>query len=388
MSIGVTLEGERGPDTLSGGAGNDSIYGRSSEDNYSATDEANVLNGNGGDDLIYSSDGDDSLSGGAGNDTLDGGDGNDTLDGGIGDDVLHIDTDDSVIGGVGTDTVIVERGTFGLPGVDLDLAVTSIEIAVGGVGHDTFNGGGVGLTDLIMDGGNGNDLLIGGGGNDVLTGGKGDDTLDGGAGADTLYVDADDLAITDGVYGGAGPDIDMVVVQDPDPVTIDAAKFVEIDAEWVVGGDANAGDIIDASLKTGPVTLQGADGKDSLTGSSFDDVLDGGQGNDLLDGGDGNDLLFGGAGADTLIGGNGDDQFVLEIGMEHDTIVGFTQTEDQIDVSDFNPNWTDFQLEFASDGAGGTQIDMSLFGGDPGDVITIQGIDPIALVQTDFVGTA
>jgi hypothetical protein len=30
---------------------------------------------------------------------------------------------------------------------------------------------------------------------------------------------------------------------------------------------------------------------------------------------------------------------------------------------------------------------MSLFGGDPGDVITIEGVAPGVLAQADFVGT-
>jgi Ca2+-binding RTX toxin-like protein len=158
-----------------------------------------------------------------------------------------------------------------------------------------------------------------------------------------------------------------------------------MNAEWVVGGGGS--DTIDATSTAAPVTLQGGDGNDSLTGGLSDDVLDGGQGNDMLTGDNGNDSLYGGAGADVLFGGNDDDVFVLERGMENDTIVDFHQGEDQIDVSDFNPNWGDFQLAFAPDGGGGTQIDMSLFGGDPGDVITIEGVAPGVLAQADFVGT-
>jgi Ca2+-binding RTX toxin-like protein len=158
-----------------------------------------------------------------------------------------------------------------------------------------------------------------------------------------------------------------------------------MNAEWVVGGGGS--DIIDATSTAAPVTLQGGDGNDSLTGGLSDDVLDGGQGNDMLYGGMGADSLYGGQGDDQLTGGADNDVFVLERGMENDTIVDFHQGEDQIDVSDFNPNWGAFSDQFVDTG-GGTQIDMSLFGGDPGDVITIEGVAPIALLQTDFVGTA
>jgi Ca2+-binding RTX toxin-like protein len=382
----VVLQGGRGQDTLIGGAGADSIYGRAIGLGL-ATDENNLIYGNDGDDWIESSRGDDTLYGGEGADTLKGGGGDDFLDGGNGNDVLYFDADDTnVLGGGGTDTVIVEGWLTGYPGVVLDLWATSIEIATGAGGDDSFNGAGYdALTDLIMDGGSGADTLIGGDGDDVLTGGGGVDVLIGGSGADTLYVDKNDIA-NNGVDAGAGADVDKVVFVAQsgfDGANINAAT---IDAEWVVGGIG--GDSIDASSKAAPVTLQGGDGNDSLTGGLSDDVLDGGQGNDTLTGDSGNDSLYGGAGADVLFGGNDDDLFVLERGMQSDTIVDFHQGEDQIDVSDFNPNWGDFQLAFTPDGGGGTQIDMSLFGGDPGDVITIEGVAPVALLQTDFVGTA
>jgi len=383
----VVLQGGWGQDTLIGGAGADSIYGRYEGDGGPYIDGNNVLYGNGGDDLIYSSKGDDALFGGEGADTLRGGGGVDSLEGGDGDDFLYIDADDSIVlGGAGIDTVKVDDFSAG---VDVNMSNQSVERAIGGGGDDTFDGSGYdALTDLIMEGGSGNDMLIGGAGDDMLIGvntvsgsGDGTDVLIGGSGADTLYVDKNDID-NDGVNAGAGADIDKVIVEETyKSVTIDVDS---IDAEWVVGGGGN--DTIDATDKAAPVTLQGGDGKDLLTGGSQGDVLDGGQGSDTLIGGSGSDELYGGAGNDTLVGGDDADLFVMTAGMESETIVDFTQTEDVIDVEELQVNWNDLQLEFQPYGADGTQIDVSSFTGNTGDIITIEGVAPGDLGVGDFAG--
>lgn len=68
------------------------------------------------------------------------------------------------------------------------------------VGNDTVNGGN---GNDIIDGGPGNDILNGDAGDDTLYGGDGNDTLDGGTGNDTLYGGKGD----DRLYGGDGDDI-------------------------------------------------------------------------------------------------------------------------------------------------------------------------------------
>ena len=65
-----------------------------------------------------------------------GGAGADRLFGGAGDDTLYIDASDTVVdGGEGSDSVYVQ----GAAGVTLDLAVSAIERAIGGVGADKFD---------------------------------------------------------------------------------------------------------------------------------------------------------------------------------------------------------------------------------------------------------
>lgn len=132
---------------------------------------------------------------------------------------------------------------------------------------------------LIINGGNGVDILNGDAGDDFLSGGNGADTLDGLAGNDTLI-------------GGTGADV-------------------------LNGGNGN-----DVLL-----------GDDVNIGAGGDDILNGGAGNDILDGGKGADILTGGAGNDVLTGGKGGDTFVFAAGEGTDTITDFVATADLIGLS-------------------------------------------------------
>ncbi|MFE8643841.1 hypothetical protein ACFX58_01990 [Sphingomonas sp. NCPPB 2930] len=60
---------------------------------------------------------------------------------------------------------------------------------------------------MVLDGGDGDDLLVGGDGRDVLFGGQGDDTIVGGAGEDVIFADgnAGGLSVGAGYEGGAAP---------------------------------------------------------------------------------------------------------------------------------------------------------------------------------------
>lgn len=117
-------------------------------------------------------------------------------------------------------------------------------VFLGGEGNDTF----VNLTQVrsVIDGGEGNNLLVGGAANDVILAGAGNDTLIGNRGNDELYGDA--------------------------------------------------------RLDSNPIF--GANGRPTVTilNDGGNDLLLGGRGNDVLRGGRGNDRLIGGAGFDTQIG--------------------------------------------------------------------------------------
>ena len=226
LSLPVMLFGDDGADTLIGGSGNDNLRGGDDDD---------VLNGGDGNDSLSGSSGRDTLNGGAGDDRLSGqGSSGDVLTGGLGDDRLD--------GGSGTDRLFEEAdvdfvlATRSLTGLGND-RLSDIEIVVlhGGSSDNIIDASGFRVADdqqVVLRGGDGNDLLIGSPGSDILHGYSGDDTLIGGDGNDTLL-------------GSAGRD--------------------------VLFGDA---------------------GNDKLLGAgSSGDRLSGGEGNDTLDGGAGTDIV-------------------------------------------------------------------------------------------------
>lgn len=79
-------------------------------------------------------------------------------------------------------------------------------------------------------------------------------------------------------------------------------------------------DTVVANVSVFPLTIEGAEGNDTLIGGSGSDSIGGGQGNDTLIGGGGNDTLDGGNGNDDLTGGNGND--TLDGGAGNDSISG------------------------------------------------------------------
>ena len=172
--------------------------------------------------------GNDTLTGGAGDDRIDGGDGNDAITGGAGDDVLSGDGGaDNVQGGAGDDTILsgafdaapdVFGGGAGTDLADYSGSANAVNVSLDGVANDGVAGEGdnvgvdvedvtgTGKADTLtgsgaaneLDGGAGNDTLSGLGGADGLTGGRGNDTLDGGAGIDALAGGGGPIGCADG----------------------------------------------------------------------------------------------------------------------------------------------------------------------------------------------
>ncbi|MCA9129993.1 MAG: hypothetical protein KDB22_23055 [Planctomycetales bacterium] len=134
------------------------------------------------------------------------------------------------------------------------------------------------VISVLVDGGDGSDLITTGRGADTIIGGAGDENIASGPGMDF-------------VYGGPGYDI----------------IFGEGDADFIYGED-------DAD------TIFGGDGNDTITGGGAWDTIWGESGNDAIYGNDGDDALYGGSGKDNLWGGNGGDY--LEGGDEADNLWG------------------------------------------------------------------
>ena len=327
----------------------------------------------GGDDLVRVQFGNQSvrevvIDGGAGNDridasamptnaTLGGGAGNDTLLGTAYHDVLLGSTGmDSIVGGLGNDT-LRWQGTTGNDTLIIQAAhISGIERleAIGLDGHDTIqvNMSLVipGLTEVLLDGGFGNDrinalamqvpgtiyggpgldTIYGGSANDTLYGGADNDYLEGSGGADRLFgEDGNDTlygdAGNDSLYGGNGNDR-MSGMADND--YLEGGN--DQDSLWGdAGNDTLHGQAGNDSLSGGDGndSLEGQDGLDSIWGGTGADIIRGGNHNDYLLGGnggldqpDGNDTIYGDAGADIVWGGLGSD--TIYGGTENDTLHG------------------------------------------------------------------
>ena len=210
---------------------------------------ANVLHGTSGNDNLFGLAGNDSLTAGNGNDRLDGGSGKDLMTGGNGNDTYFVRDSSDIVretsaaggtdivkslvsaytlarfvengqimsadnanltgnvldntlvagvgnntlnGGAGLDTVSYASGISGSKGVNVNLAITTLQ-ATGGSGNDKLisieNLFGSAFADRLT-GNHDQNILSGGAGADRLTGGGGSDRLFGGAGRDIFDFDA------------------------------------------------------------------------------------------------------------------------------------------------------------------------------------------------------
>ncbi|GHC45157.1 calcium-binding protein [Neogemmobacter tilapiae] len=87
--------------------------------------------------------------------------------------------------------------------------------------------------------------------------------------------------------------------------------------------------------KAGADLLNGGDGNDTLLGNS---------GNDTLKGGAGNDWIAGGSGNDRVVGGGGADRFVFTNNGDRDTISGWQDGSDKIEIQGYDGNITKKQV--------------------------------------------
>ncbi len=177
-----------GPITGTGNIANNQIIGNRRD---------NFLYGLAGNDTIYASFGDDYIDGGSGNDSLYGEVGNDTLVGGTGADYME--------GGIGNDTYFVdnagdlvvealEEGTdtvFVSATWSTDAEVENINVTGTNIVNITLTNT-VGTVIDIDSSNTRNNIFIGGSGDDTMNGKVGIDSLTGGLGADTFE------------FGGAG----------------------------------------------------------------------------------------------------------------------------------------------------------------------------------------
>lgn len=270
-------------------------------------------------------------------------------------------------------TLVDAQGTVLLHSVERFNANDDGDVII--LAHSTVNYG-----NVLIRGGDGDDLLWANNGNDLILGQGGDDIIDGGGGNDTLYGDDGDDYLSgglgvDALFGGLGNDIFGYVA---DAVwtggytlaslgsTAGYAASVHLDGKNrshdTFNGDATdthyvPTDGVDTILMTGgddvlvlsdtlsplssayPVrisyidVIEAGDGDDvvdlsggdhvavTIYGGNGNDALAGSTGDDVIYGEEGNDLISGGGGDDTLHGGNGDDAYYYHSGDGSDLII-------------------------------------------------------------------
>jgi hypothetical protein len=200
------------------------------------------------------------------------------------------------------------------------------------------------LTQVSVDGGDGNDTLVGSFLADTLRGGPGNDTIDGNnnpaATVDSMFGDAgDDTLIwnpgknddlneggdgndTSVINGGGGAEVFAVSAVagrvrferstnngTPNPFFVDIGTTERLVVNANAGDDTLAGGAGLAALIA--LEVNGGDGNDTITGGDGADILRGGPGNDTIDGNDNPvatvDAMFGDEGDDTLVWSPGKD---------------------------------------------------------------------------------
>jgi Ca2+-binding RTX toxin-like protein len=179
----------------------------------------------------------------------------------------------------------------------------------------------------VINGADGDDVLVGGSGANTLNGNDGNDVLmggplvvpsascpldklNGGAGDDWFDMGPDDNQTTltqddcnQVIAGGSGTD-----VVDYSKRSANGVLLVKLDGVTASGEQSLTSREADKIGSDVEVVLAGG-GPDLITGSDNADYLFGGPGNDHIYGGKGDDHLYGGAGDDSLYGDLGNDTF-------------------------------------------------------------------------------
>ena len=203
------------------------------------------------------------------------------------------------------------------------------------------------------------------------------------AGNDTRFVNDGRIAGNVGVLVGAKAEMTLDnagVIVGRGGTAIDSGGSLKLTNSGLIHGDVKlgAGSQTYAAAGEGRVLgvvsgegggdiLRGARAADTLAGGGGNDVLRGGRGDDVLRGGEGGDILAGGRDDDMLTGHGGSDTFVFNRRAGEDEITDFQNGKDKVDLSAFtisNVSKLITSGALASDGSGGSMIDLDRIGGD------------------------
>lgn len=250
------------------------------------------------------------------------------------------------------------------------------------------------ISDDLIQGGRGEDLLVGDyhtldgtlrGGNDILNGGLNNDRLYG----DANYLLEQSRGGDDILYGEEGLDV------------------IYGDAQWMfddaVGGndDIRGGDGNDLLLAGDAQGMYGnaIGGDDRLDGGAGDDEIVGDADTGLDAARGGNDVIFAGPGNDVLVGdfaayGNGyhgvggSDRFIFGVGSGEDLIKDFEVGKDIIQIKPSYGFWNfaDLATRIHDDANGNAVIILrKSWTSVPPDIITLRGVSSSELSAADFL---
>jgi Ca2+-binding RTX toxin-like protein len=237
--------------------------------------------------------------------------GNDTLGGGGGDDVIDVTNgNDKVDGGEGRDRVQINYYGSSVPVIS--------GVALPGFDYRYESGAGrsidlVGIEDIFINGGTGNDIITTYGGNDLLGDGNGDvfdnDILSSGAGDDNLDTEGGH----DVLDGGAGIDDGSLTWTDSTAAIVSVAAPNGFDMRFESGANYSAN-----FVNIENVIIFAGTGNDNVTTGAGNDIyldsLAAVSGDDFFGGGGGDDYQFIQTGHDKGDGGDGYDGAQLEWG--------------------------------------------------------------------------
>ena len=203
----LSVDGGAGVDTVQGSDGADLILGGEAND---------VLSGGGGDDRIVGDRGTDTMNGGTGDDTLvwNNGDGTDVANGDDGRDDVEVNGAPAA-GDIFTVQPNGARIKFDRPNLvpfSIDIGSSETLHADGLGGNDAITVGDVGVFEVTVSGGPGDDTLTGGSSSETFLGGSGNDAITPGGGLDVVSADEGDDQVNvrdrtaDLARGGAGND--------------------------------------------------------------------------------------------------------------------------------------------------------------------------------------
>ncbi|MDQ8755944.1 calcium-binding protein [Sphingosinicella sp. LHD-64] len=375
--------------------------GTSGDDFLSGTNENDIMDGLGGNDEIQGRGGNDTINGGTGADVLDGEGGDDILRGGDDNDRLTSTTggSDQLYGEGGNDILIMtvrDVAAVLLDGGDGDDVIQARIAAAtigGGAGNDTiyYSGGAFQSLAGTIDAGDGDDRITYDSPDDLFT------PITLGAGSDTVRMIGSGARIVDFTAGTGGDRLDFSAFG-PDPFGSGRFEARQEGADtWIVETSTQTVYVqllnIQASNLTafnlGLEQIIGTGAGETLTGTDGNDAIYGLGGNDVLEGLAGNDTLDGGEGADEMRGGEGDDIYFVDNAGDMPVEVGNNQGINRVYASvSYVLPFSGIQFLSTTDDAGTDPINLT--GSDDTEVITGNAGNNIltadSLVQVTLIG--